>query len=161
MPEFDPKSLFNNRVYGTVIEPASDKGTEFVSIHNMAADHSEVVLFVGYPASGKSTLAKRLVEEESYVHICQDMLGSLDRCVKAVREALKNKRKVIVDNTNVGKEQRKRCLYIYIYIVFVLTGLIHIIHVITLLLFNKIIILYVSCRDLLLILVNKYIDTRG
>ncbi|XP_022698760.1 uncharacterized protein F21D5.5-like isoform X1 [Varroa jacobsoni] len=108
MPEFDPKSLFNNRVYGTVIEPASDKGTEFVSIHNMAADHSEVVLFVGYPASGKSTLAKRLVEEESYVHICQDMLGSLDRCVKAVREALKNKRKVIVDNTNVGKEQRKR-----------------------------------------------------
>lgn len=46
------------------------------------------MLFVGYPASGKSTLFRQHFEPEGYIHINQDTLRTRDKCVKAAEEAI-------------------------------------------------------------------------
>jgi len=65
------------------------------------------VLFVGYPALGKSTFYRKYFEPSGYVHINQDILGSRDKCIKAVETALKAKSSVVVDNTNRDSKTRK------------------------------------------------------
>ncbi|GJJ15534.1 hypothetical protein Clacol_009812 [Clathrus columnatus] len=49
----------------------------------------EAVLFVGYPASGKTTFYRRYFEPKGYKHINQDILKTRSKCVKAVEECLK------------------------------------------------------------------------
>ncbi|KAJ7070554.1 polynucleotide kinase 3 phosphatase-domain-containing protein [Mycena amicta] len=57
----------------------------------------ELVLFVGYPCIGKTTLFRQYFESKGYEHI---NLKMQDRSVKAVDEALAAKRKCVVDNSN-------------------------------------------------------------
>ena len=69
----------------------------------------ELVLIVGSPASGKSTLALQTVQAHPQaVRVNQDTLKTLPRCLKAVGVALDNKQTVLVDNTNRDKATRAR-----------------------------------------------------
>ncbi|KAG0282683.1 hypothetical protein BGZ96_000238 [Linnemannia gamsii] len=62
---------------------------------------SELILFCGYPASGKSSFAsKHILTTGQYEYVNQDTLKTKDKCLKAVDEGLKNKKAVVVDNTN-------------------------------------------------------------
>ncbi|KAF9134311.1 hypothetical protein BGW39_007480 [Mortierella sp. 14UC] len=62
---------------------------------------SELILLCGYPASGKSSFAhKHILSTGHYEYVNQDTLKTRDRCLKAVEEGLKNKKAVVVDNTN-------------------------------------------------------------
>ncbi|KAF9925456.1 hypothetical protein FBU30_004763 [Linnemannia zychae] len=62
---------------------------------------SELILFCGYPASGKSSFAmKHIVSSGHYEYVNQDTLKTKEKCLKAVEEGLKNKKAVVVDNTN-------------------------------------------------------------
>ncbi|CDO70582.1 hypothetical protein BN946_scf184636.g15 [Trametes cinnabarina] len=83
-----------------------------------APSSPEVVLFVGYPALGKSSFFRSHFEPAGYVHVNQDTLKTRDKCVKATEQALKEGKSVVVDNTNRDKTTRehyvnlaKRCLY--------------------------------------------------
>ncbi|PWN52567.1 PNK3P-domain-containing protein [Violaceomyces palustris] len=67
----------------------------------------EVVLFVGPPASGKTSLYKRYFEKDDYVWVNQDTLKSRDKCVKAVEKAIDEGKSCVVDNTNRDKATRK------------------------------------------------------
>ncbi|KAJ8488116.1 hypothetical protein ONZ45_g14072 [Pleurotus djamor] len=67
----------------------------------------EIVLFVGYPASGKSSFFHRHFAEAGYAHVNQDMLGSKPKCVKRVEEVLGEGGSCVVDNTNRDKATRK------------------------------------------------------
>ncbi|TBU28970.1 PNK3P-domain-containing protein [Dichomitus squalens] len=67
----------------------------------------ELVLFVGYPALGKSSFFRTHFAPAHYTHINQDTLKTRDKCVKAVDQALKDKHDVVVDNTNRDKETRQ------------------------------------------------------
>ena len=69
---------------------------------------TEVVLFVGYPASGKTTFFKKLLERKGYCHVNRDTLGSWQKCVSKCTEFLKTGRCVAVDNTNPDKDSRAR-----------------------------------------------------
>ncbi|KAF9347893.1 hypothetical protein BGX26_000666 [Mortierella sp. AD094] len=61
----------------------------------------EVIVFCGYPAAGKSSFAhKHILPTGQYDYVNQDTLKTKEKCVKAVEESLKNKRAVVVDNTN-------------------------------------------------------------
>ncbi|KIO19192.1 hypothetical protein M407DRAFT_31177 [Tulasnella calospora MUT 4182] len=60
----------------------------------------EIVLFVGYPAAGKTTFYKRHFAPAGYVHVNQDTLKTKPKCVAAVREAITNGQSCTVDNTN-------------------------------------------------------------
>jgi bifunctional polynucleotide phosphatase/kinase len=63
-------------------------------------------LFVGPPASGKSTIVKRFLLPHGYVHVNRDTLQTQEKCLKAVENALKEGKSVCVDNTNPSKKTR-------------------------------------------------------
>ncbi|KAJ7242548.1 PNK3P-domain-containing protein [Mycena haematopus] len=83
--------------------------TVYTFFHAIAAcpPAQEVVLFVGYPCVGKSTLYRRHFEPAGYLHINQDTLKTRGKCVKAVQDALAAGNKCVVDNTNRDAFTRK------------------------------------------------------
>lgn len=50
----------------------------------------ELVLFVGHPASGKSTFFETTFRPAGYAHVNQDTLGSRPKCIKAAEQHLKS-----------------------------------------------------------------------
>lgn len=69
----------------------------------------EIVLLVGVAASGKSTLARRF-DPTQYSIVNQDKLKTIENCIKKAKEIISSqeRKSVIVDNTNVTKETRKK-----------------------------------------------------
>lgn len=67
----------------------------------------EVVVLVGQPASGKSSLAARVFAPAGYTVVSRDELGTAPRVLKAVRSALSSGDAVVVDNTNPTVAARK------------------------------------------------------
>ncbi|KAI9056643.1 PNK3P-domain-containing protein [Trametes sanguinea] len=61
-----------------------------------APSSPEVVLFVGYPALGKTSFFRSQFEPAGYVHVNQDTLKTRDKCVKATEQALKEGKSVVV-----------------------------------------------------------------
>lgn len=72
----------------------------------------KLVMFVGPPASGKSTRAKaKMVQHfhENFQYVNQDSQGK-DAHVQLFRQAIADGRSIIVDRMNFNKEQRNRYL---------------------------------------------------
>ena len=67
---------------------------------------TEVILLVGFPASGKSTFAKRYFQSKGYVIVNRDTLKTQEKCERTVAESLKAGQSVVVDNTNPSKDAR-------------------------------------------------------
>ncbi|KAJ7582486.1 polynucleotide kinase 3 phosphatase-domain-containing protein [Mycena floridula] len=67
----------------------------------------EIILFVGYPALGKTSFYHKHLEPAEYVHINQDILKTRAKCIKTVQEVLQNNRSCVVDNTNRNIATRK------------------------------------------------------
>ncbi|KAF7724376.1 hypothetical protein EC973_001101 [Apophysomyces ossiformis] len=76
----------------------------------IASKEKEVIVFVGYPSSGKSYFAQKYLVPEGYEYVNQDTLKSRDKCVKACKNALAADKSVVIDNTN--PEASTRALYI-------------------------------------------------
>jgi len=68
----------------------------------------EVIIFQGFPASGKTTFYKRYFEPKDYVHVNRDLLSTSAKCLKVLDEALENGKSVVVDNTNPNASSRKQ-----------------------------------------------------
>ena len=66
---------------------------------------NELILMVGLPASGKSTIAKRFFKD--YVYINMDILKTKSKCLKLAKESIKNNKSIVIDNTNIDKKTRK------------------------------------------------------
>lgn len=72
---------------------------------NLAVKEKEVVIMIGYPGSGKSTIAKDL-EKHNYVRIDGDILKTGPKMVKEAEKHV-NKKSIIFDATNGTQERRK------------------------------------------------------
>eukprot|EP00026_Physarum_polycephalum_P007454 Phypoly_transcript_07514.p1 GENE.Phypoly_transcript_07514~~Phypoly_transcript_07514.p1 ORF type:complete len:353 (+),score=73.02 Phypoly_transcript_07514:542-1600(+) len=72
----------------------------------LTTSSQEMVLFVGFPASGKSTLAKRYMIPKGYVHVNRDTLKTPAKCLKVAEDAISDGKSVVVDNTNPDKASR-------------------------------------------------------
>lgn len=72
------------------------------------ATSQEMIIFVGYPASGKSTFFKQHLKPKGYCHVNRDTLGSWQKCVSKCREFLQSGKHVVVDNTSPDKISRNR-----------------------------------------------------
>uniref|UniRef100_A0A914DQ85 Bifunctional polynucleotide phosphatase/kinase n=1 Tax=Acrobeloides nanus TaxID=290746 RepID=A0A914DQ85_9BILA len=69
---------------------------------------TEVIVFVGYPGSGKSAVANQLKEKYGYGVVCRDELKTWEKVVAKAKEMLKAKKSVIVDCTNPDAASRQR-----------------------------------------------------
>lgn len=66
----------------------------------------KVEILVGIPGSGKSTYAREM-EKHNYLVISQDRTRDKYKCIRDYINGLQFKRNIIIDRTNVTKEQRK------------------------------------------------------
>jgi len=82
------------------------KAPKVYKTEDLVKKEQELVIFVGCPASGKSTFAKKYFVPAGYVHVNQDTLKTKEKCAKAAREAVLSKKSVVVDNTNPGLDTR-------------------------------------------------------
>ena len=64
----------------------------------------ELVLLVGYPGCGKSTFSKKYYND--YVYINQDTDKTRDYSINKIKQAVKEKKSIIIDNTNLSYEHR-------------------------------------------------------
>ncbi|KAJ3590503.1 hypothetical protein NHX12_008454 [Muraenolepis orangiensis] len=96
LPDFDPRKLDSG---GQLLEPPSAR---------LTSTQTEVVVAVGFPASGKSTFFHTHVVPNGYAYVNRDTLGSWQSCVTACERALREDRSVVIDNTNPDTESRKR-----------------------------------------------------
>ena len=65
-----------------------------------------MIIMVGFPGSGKSTICKRHLIPNKYAHINRDTLKT--RCLKVCEEELKAGKSVVIDNTNPSKKDRAK-----------------------------------------------------
>lgn len=70
----------------------------------------KVVILVGSPGSGKSTLCR--TEFADYIRISQDDLGSKEACLKLFNESLSANKNCIIDRCNVTVGQRREWINI-------------------------------------------------
>ncbi|KAL3869457.1 hypothetical protein ACJMK2_042138 [Sinanodonta woodiana] len=80
------------------------------SVTSYNSKTTEIIIMVGPPASGKSTFRKRYLEPHGYVVINRDTLGTMDKCIKAAKDALSRRSSVVVDNTNPSADARSSFL---------------------------------------------------
>jgi bifunctional polynucleotide phosphatase/kinase len=71
-----------------------------------------MVMLIGLPGSGKSSIVENYFESKDYVSINQDTLKTKNKCVKVCEKNLEQGSSVIVDNTNTTKSSRATYLSI-------------------------------------------------
>jgi bifunctional polynucleotide phosphatase/kinase len=94
-PAFDPKNMAAD---GLVFVGEKDNKA-------VTSDKLEAVIFVGSPASGKSTFWQNYMP--NYVRVNRDTLKTKEKCVKVMRETLKGGKSCVIDNTNPENVDRK------------------------------------------------------
>jgi bifunctional polynucleotide phosphatase/kinase len=68
--------------------------------------HKEVVIMVGYPGSGKSTLVNRVFKENNYFVISGDVYKTSSKMIKVANDNIDNNMSIVFDATNSNKKKR-------------------------------------------------------
>ncbi|CAG8789671.1 2778_t:CDS:10, partial [Dentiscutata erythropus] len=76
----------------------------------LPAGQCEMVILVGYPASGKTTFARKWLAKYGYMHVNLDTMKSKQKCIQSCEFAFKHNKSVVIDSTNPSIQSRK--LYI-------------------------------------------------
>nr|XP_021489533.1 bifunctional polynucleotide phosphatase/kinase isoform X1 [Meriones unguiculatus]XP_021489569.1 bifunctional polynucleotide phosphatase/kinase isoform X1 [Meriones unguiculatus] len=96
LPAFDPRTISSA---GPLYLPESSF---------LLSPNPEVVVAVGFPGAGKSTFIQEHLVSAGYVHVNRDTLGSWQRCVSSCQAALRQRKQVVIDNTNPDVPSRAR-----------------------------------------------------
>ena len=73
----------------------------------MDNENKLAIIFIGIPASGKSTFYKQNLKDK-FVHINLDTLNTRNKEMVLLNKCLAESKSLVVDNTNPTKEDRKR-----------------------------------------------------
>lgn len=80
--------------------------------YKFVPNHTEIIINVGYPGSGKSHYTKKYVldsdNNNKYIYINQDQFKTLNQCIDTCKIALRMGNSVIIDNTNPSILTRKK-----------------------------------------------------
>jgi bifunctional polynucleotide phosphatase/kinase len=66
----------------------------------------EIVIMVGFPGSGKSSVAKQLCNNDNYIHIEGDVYKTPSKMMKKAFEFIQQKKSIVFDATNSSMKKR-------------------------------------------------------
>ena len=69
-------------------------------------NRQQIILLVGPPSCGKSTLCSKHFNNSNFVRVNMDELKTRAKCIKAAKDALILGKSVVIDNTNSTKQNR-------------------------------------------------------
>lgn len=69
--------------------------------------HSEIIVMVGFPGSGKTTVVNSICKDPNYVHIPGDVYKTSKKMIRAAKDHVKKGKSIIFDATNPAKKKRK------------------------------------------------------
>ncbi|XP_070499125.1 uncharacterized protein F21D5.5 [Chironomus tepperi] len=95
-PEFHPKKFDTSL---KLLEPDN------ALLHSK---EQELIIMIGFPASGKSYFCKNYLQTAGYEVVNRDTLNSMQKCMSVIEDALKSKKSCVVDNTNPDTASRKK-----------------------------------------------------
>jgi len=75
---------------------------------NITPANNDMIIMVGYPASGKSSISTYLKNTHNYTIINQDTLKTFAKCTSEAAKQMKLNKSIIIDATNPTKEVRKK-----------------------------------------------------
>merc|ERR1712173_199562 len=75
---------------------------------NVNTSEQEMVVLVGFPGSGKSTLYRRFFAGNNYKHINCDQMKTMDKCRSECKKYILQKHSVVIDNTNPSSMSRMK-----------------------------------------------------
>ena len=78
-----------------------------IDASDIISSSQELIVCVGFPASGKSTYTRHVFEANGYVRINQDTLKNKEACIRACKKALSEGKSAVIDNTNPSPDVRK------------------------------------------------------
>jgi bifunctional polynucleotide phosphatase/kinase len=70
------------------------------------SDSKQVIIMVGYPGSGKSSVANHICEDKNFVLIQGDVYKTSPRMIKAALPSVKEGKSIIFDGTNSSTKKR-------------------------------------------------------
>jgi bifunctional polynucleotide phosphatase/kinase len=73
---------------------------------DLISNKKEIIIFVGSPGSGKTSIFKKYLEPNGYIHINQDTLKTQPKCIKVAEQNLKEGKSVVIDCTNPAAKTR-------------------------------------------------------
>eukprot|EP00479_Gromia_sphaerica_P005035 TRINITY_DN1600_c0_g1_i1.p1 TRINITY_DN1600_c0_g1~~TRINITY_DN1600_c0_g1_i1.p1 ORF type:complete len:206 (+),score=23.21 TRINITY_DN1600_c0_g1_i1:261-878(+) len=90
------------------MNPDNYEVKEYEGESSIASKSREVIVFCGFPASGKSTFANRHLIPHGYEWVNRDTLKTPAKCIKATKAAVSAGNSVVVDNTSPTASDRAR-----------------------------------------------------
>ena len=116
---YEPEVIFLNNSESSkwIMEKlALDKYIRDYDIDSMKFSKDKVILLcVGYPGSGKSSLSKKIFEKyNNFKIINQDKIGNKNKCLKECEKLVEEGFNIIIDNTNYDINTRKKFIDIAI-----------------------------------------------
>jgi len=107
---FSPNDFFYNSKteYNIPVHPLTLKTPPVPEVK--PKETQELIIMVGPPASGKSTLSKEFETKHDYVIACQDDLGTKAKVIRLTRKSLAEGKSVIIDRKNEYVSYRKEFL---------------------------------------------------
>ena len=71
------------------------------------SDEKQIIIMMGYPGSGKSTIAKNICKNESFVYIEGDLYKTSTKMIKASLQHIASNKSIIFDATNSSSKKRR------------------------------------------------------
>ena len=92
---YSPEDIFTNKT----------ETFEIPSIH--LSTNPEIIIMMGYPGSGKSTIAENICKNEKYIHIAGDIYKTSSKMRKASIEYILQSKSIVFDATHSSIKKRK------------------------------------------------------
>ena len=109
----DSDKMFAENIGIKCVPPESIFTTPIEQFEIPLSTQQEIIIMVGYPGSGKTTIAKNICERnENYIHILGDVCKTIPKIKKAIKDGIKQGKSIIIDATNNSIKKRKEYINI-------------------------------------------------